>query len=402
MHYNLLVFMMRQHGMNQLLSDASVKKLLSETVLATDMSVHNNFMARFADPELPNKDLFTRKVLISQALIKCADISNPSRPYHVAAHWARALMGEWISQANLERVLDLPVSVLANDDNLSEAKGQLFFISVFARPLLELVANRVPGVLKIFFVNDSLLTSDAFRLEMQTYVDHCQTNLQLWTDRKAMLEGAAEDAEQQQQQQQAHRLPPRYDDYRNTFPLTLKLTHRASILSLRPESTPVTVARTSLQHANAVKGRIRKPSSASSSSTASGTSYSSAYAFSGSSSEGEESLYHTITTTSSPASPQSEADGFAFDKERAGTSTMSTTSEYHDCLEGDEVDDDEQRKYAAFRAAAAKSGLKWKMFKVDKRNSWAGTGGLAGFQRMTSITDESKLSPKPDATPKAR
>ena len=79
------------------------RKLLLMTVLATDLSVHGEFMRRF-DRMLverngpsgesaaaegpgpgggktgPEDELFERKMLLCQALIKCADISNPVRP----------------------------------------------------------------------------------------------------------------------------------------------------------------------------------------------------------------------------------------------------------------------------------------------------------------------------------
>ena len=59
-------------------SGLSFRKLLLDTVLATDMSVHAEFMANFRvllDGAI--HDQFRRRVLVCQALIKCADISNP-------------------------------------------------------------------------------------------------------------------------------------------------------------------------------------------------------------------------------------------------------------------------------------------------------------------------------------
>lgn len=82
----LLLSVMRSNGMGHLLdrpeSGAQFRKLLLESVLATDMSVHVTFMTRFE--ALVNGDFnsdfsIARKILVSQALIKCADISNPVR-----------------------------------------------------------------------------------------------------------------------------------------------------------------------------------------------------------------------------------------------------------------------------------------------------------------------------------
>ena len=76
---------MRHHGLGRLLDDPTdasgqrVRKLLSETVLATDMSVHAAFMDNFRSllSENSDADLCRRQVLTCQAIIKCADISNP-------------------------------------------------------------------------------------------------------------------------------------------------------------------------------------------------------------------------------------------------------------------------------------------------------------------------------------
>ena len=82
MHYSLIMQVMRHNNLGFLLdrvpTGPSFRKLLLGTILATDMGVHFDFMTDFrslldgADfPELK------RRILVCQALIKCADISNP-------------------------------------------------------------------------------------------------------------------------------------------------------------------------------------------------------------------------------------------------------------------------------------------------------------------------------------
>ena len=82
MHYTLLLSIMHHHGLGVLLDPTkrgrSFRRLLYKTLLATDMSVHFDFMSSFQSllnerPLDPSK----RQVLVCQALIKCADISNP-------------------------------------------------------------------------------------------------------------------------------------------------------------------------------------------------------------------------------------------------------------------------------------------------------------------------------------
>ncbi|KAJ7118646.1 hypothetical protein C8R43DRAFT_88344 [Mycena crocata] len=150
MHCALLLRVMRAHGLGGVLDDvrlvnasggdattlgAENRKLLWETVLATDMSVHDAFMRRFeelieaergsshsqttgaqgreATDNANSNSRMYRRITICQAIIKCADISNPSRPYYISQHWATALMREWNSQALLEQHHRLPPTVEA-------------------------------------------------------------------------------------------------------------------------------------------------------------------------------------------------------------------------------------------------------------------------------------------------
>ena len=93
MHYSLIMQIMRHNDLGFLLdrpkTGSSFRQLLLGAVLATDMGVHFDFMAEFtrlvngADfPELK------RRVLVCQALIKCADISNPVSTIEGAVRYA--------------------------------------------------------------------------------------------------------------------------------------------------------------------------------------------------------------------------------------------------------------------------------------------------------------------------
>lgn len=80
MHCALLLRVMRAHGLGRLLDGGSrTRRLLLDTVLATDMRVHDAFMQRFADLLARRGDtsLAYRRTTLCQAIIKCADISNP-------------------------------------------------------------------------------------------------------------------------------------------------------------------------------------------------------------------------------------------------------------------------------------------------------------------------------------
>ena len=167
MHYALILQIMRHNSLGFVLdrpaSGASFRKLLLGTVLATDMGVHFDFMAEF-ESFLQGADFpdLKKRILVCQALIKCADISNPvsgalawrrawlhasplqSRPYLVSKHWAAALESEWSSQLLLEKHLDLPPTVKPSLSREGEANGQIWFNKTFVRPLFERVARGLP------------------------------------------------------------------------------------------------------------------------------------------------------------------------------------------------------------------------------------------------------------------
>ncbi|KAJ6627986.1 hypothetical protein B0H10DRAFT_1993127 [Mycena sp. CBHHK59/15] len=213
MHCQLLLRVMRHHGLGRLLDDPAcgvhVRKLLWETVLATDMSVHAAFMQRFADliADRVGSTLMHRRITICQAILKCADISNPSRPYYISQHWATALMREWNSQALLEKHHQLPPTVEASDHPLKEVHSQIFFIPKFAKPLLDLTVQAVP--------------------EMHPYAAQCDLNLAIWTARLAVVQAQDDQRRKSTSRSTASAAaPPRQpDDYNTAFPLTLPPVH---------------------------------------------------------------------------------------------------------------------------------------------------------------------------------
>ncbi|KAI0066906.1 HD-domain/PDEase-like protein [Artomyces pyxidatus] len=212
MHCTLLLHILRRQGLGFLLDSQEItplfRKLLAETVLATDMRVHIDFMHRFQRIISGEEtDVYKKKVIVCQALIKCADISNPCRPLRVSEHWASALMEEWTSQAILERYLHLPPSVKASEDPIAEAESQVWFIETFARPLFELTAAGIP--------------------ECAEYAAQCNENLELWRLRaRALSSSTSPPADAPLDSILLGRENPHVpsqlpEDFLNAFPMTL-------------------------------------------------------------------------------------------------------------------------------------------------------------------------------------
>ncbi|KAB5592402.1 hypothetical protein CTheo_4166 [Ceratobasidium theobromae] len=240
LHCALLLRLMHKYGMGHLLnsrpassppSPASFHQradprgfrwLLVQTVLATDMSVHFDWIKRFNayahdcqnGPFKGTED--DERLMICQALIKCGDISNPvrpsfspfptdmlqTRPHAVSEHWSRVLLEEWACQATFEQELDLPVTVVNVDvENgaKQQAQGQVNFIDIFTQPLFDATAQAIPLLHPI--------------------TEQCALNRKLWQARMEALGQApnaparARTPSQGASTQEAH--------YRSIFPLSL-------------------------------------------------------------------------------------------------------------------------------------------------------------------------------------
>lgn len=86
MHYTIIIYVLRHHGFGALLDRPKVgqsfRKSLAGIILATDMGVHFDFMKNFSlladGKDFP---MDHKRLLLCQAIIKCADISNPVGSY---------------------------------------------------------------------------------------------------------------------------------------------------------------------------------------------------------------------------------------------------------------------------------------------------------------------------------
>ncbi|SCZ98798.1 BZ3500_MvSof-1268-A1-R1_Chr3-1g05628 [Microbotryum saponariae] len=161
-HTVTLIHMLRRSGFGHLLGGefgclgenaTEFRKVLEASILATDMSRHFSFVNEITDlgrrfDERRESDLGSLesdRLLLCSGLMKCADISNPTRPHRISRAWSTALLEEWSVQAATERQYGLPISVMTIDhvDTKAQAKSQVGFIDLFAKPLFDAMAKVV-------------------------------------------------------------------------------------------------------------------------------------------------------------------------------------------------------------------------------------------------------------------
>ncbi|OBA20686.1 HD-domain/PDEase-like protein [Metschnikowia bicuspidata var. bicuspidata NRRL YB-4993] len=139
----------------------ALKDLIINSILATDMAEHFEYVSKLKMLELSSAEQTSDKVkLICSLLIKCADISNVTRPLRVSSQWALVLSHEFSEVEVLERAVQNDPTKVADavypqlpyslDDILETYpgihKGQIFFIQTFAEGLFRSIAEHFPGL----------------------------------------------------------------------------------------------------------------------------------------------------------------------------------------------------------------------------------------------------------------
>lgn len=121
---------------------AELRKVMIELVLATDPTTHMPFMKRFME------DVAAQTVTPMQAMaamLKGADISNPTRPLSVYAVWVEGIMKEFFAQGDAERTLGLPISMNCDRESVNVNKCQVGFITFLVSPIWKGIAQLIPA-----------------------------------------------------------------------------------------------------------------------------------------------------------------------------------------------------------------------------------------------------------------
>ena len=111
-----------------------IRRLIIDLVLGTDMSRHFDFLNKFKNmnainprfgQELMNDE--NRRIMLLMAL-KCADLSNPAKPFNLYMVWCSRIMEEFFCQGDMEKSLQLPISKFMDRENSDIAKCQVLII----------------------------------------------------------------------------------------------------------------------------------------------------------------------------------------------------------------------------------------------------------------------------------
>ncbi|XP_013136524.1 PREDICTED: cAMP-specific 3',5'-cyclic phosphodiesterase 7B-like [Papilio polytes] len=129
-HWRCATSCLIESGMMESLSGiwSSLQDQISGLILATDITRQQVYLSQFKG-HIDNNTLDLRKrehrFLVMQIALKCADISNPCRPWNISRNWSLKVCEEFFKQGDYERKLNLPISPLCDRLDTSIPKIQI-------------------------------------------------------------------------------------------------------------------------------------------------------------------------------------------------------------------------------------------------------------------------------------
>ena len=130
----------------------SVRKMVIDMVLATDMSKHMSLLAdlktmvetkKVAGSGVLLLDNYNDRIQVLQNMVHCSDLSNPTKPLEIYRVWVERITEEFFLQGDQERQAGLDISPMCDRNNATTEKSQVGFISYIVHPLWETWAELV-------------------------------------------------------------------------------------------------------------------------------------------------------------------------------------------------------------------------------------------------------------------
>ncbi|KAJ3190549.1 cAMP-specific 3',5'-cyclic phosphodiesterase 4A [Irineochytrium annulatum] len=131
----------------------SLRETIIEVVLATDLSQHFVILSMFKnkvgqsfDPDESRED----RVLLWKILMKCSDVSNPTKEWSLYDRWCKLVIEEFMRQGDMEKRLSIPVSPYMDRDNINVPSSQIGFIDYVILPLFDAYDkyNPIPHIME--------------------------------------------------------------------------------------------------------------------------------------------------------------------------------------------------------------------------------------------------------------
>jgi len=125
-----------------------VRHTIIQCILATDLALHMEYLTKFSallDAGY-NKDSREDRILLTQLLMKSADISNAAKNFNLAKYWSDMVQEEFCQQGDLERKCGLPVSAFMDRAQMGQGRMSVNFIDFIVAPFYKKLVALLPEV----------------------------------------------------------------------------------------------------------------------------------------------------------------------------------------------------------------------------------------------------------------
>jgi len=136
-----------------------IRACIVDAILHTDMIKHNECVKDLGILYAMNTEAFinqggelqfmldgepSNRQLVMNALLHCADVSNPMKPWDVCEFLADRCLEEFFCQGDQEKALGIPVQMLNDRDKVNRPNSQVGFIEFVISPLAFQVVTLFP------------------------------------------------------------------------------------------------------------------------------------------------------------------------------------------------------------------------------------------------------------------
>ena len=134
-----------------------------EGILATDMKKHQKVIGKIKNRaevysikngknfnkmfnETDANKLFDAQQEVLNMLIHSADISNPAKPSKISQQWTDKVYEEFFRQGDLEKKLEIPISMMCDRLTTNVNQAMIGFISFVVMPTIDILFNFLPEI----------------------------------------------------------------------------------------------------------------------------------------------------------------------------------------------------------------------------------------------------------------
>eukprot|EP00415_Alexandrium_ostenfeldii_P002798 UN2798 len=82
--------------------------------------------------------------MIANALLHCADVGNPMKPWELCQRIAHLILDEFALQGDRERELGIPVSSLNDREKINRPNSQIVMAEFMMAPMVEAIVHIFP------------------------------------------------------------------------------------------------------------------------------------------------------------------------------------------------------------------------------------------------------------------